>query len=56
MNVGSISNPLPPDLRASYVIVEANETGHTIEHVRVDYDHDAVVAALERSTTRAARG
>ena len=47
VNLGSISNPLPPDLRASYVIVEANETGHTIEHVRVDYDHDAVIAALE---------
>lgn len=47
VNLGSISNPLPPDLRASYVIVEANETGHTIEHARVEYDHDAVIAALD---------
>lgn len=47
VNLGSVSNPLPPDLRASYVIVDADETGHTIEHARVDYDHDAVVAALE---------
>jgi predicted phosphodiesterase len=47
VNLGSVSNPLPPDLRASYVIVEADETGHTIEHARVTYDHDAVVAALE---------
>jgi predicted phosphodiesterase len=47
VNLGSVSNPLPPDLRASYVFVDATETGHTIEHRRVDYDHDAVIAALE---------
>jgi predicted phosphodiesterase len=47
VNLGSVSNPHPPDLRASYVIVEASERRHTIEHVRVDYDHDAVIAALE---------
>ncbi len=47
INLGSVSNPLPPDLRASYVVVDADETSHRIEHVRVDYDHDAVIAALE---------
>jgi predicted phosphodiesterase len=47
INLGSVSNPVAPDLRASYVIVEADERGHTIGHRRVDYDHDAVVAALE---------
>lgn len=47
VNLGSVSNPVAPDLRASYVIVEATEAGHTIEHVRVDYDHDAVITALE---------
>ncbi len=47
INLGSVSNPVPPDLRASYVVVEGDELGHTIEHVRVEYDHDAVIAALE---------
>jgi predicted phosphodiesterase len=46
VNLGSISNPLPPDLRASYVLVEANAAGHTIEHARVEYDHDAVITQL----------
>lgn len=47
VNLGSVSNPVPPDLRASYVMVESDECGHAIEHVRVEYDHDAVVGALE---------
>ncbi len=47
VNLGSLSNPFARDLRASYVIVHSDERGHTIEHVRVDYDHEAVVAALE---------
>jgi predicted phosphodiesterase len=47
VNLGSVSNPVRPDLRASYVVVDADETGHTIEHRRVEYDHDAVIAALE---------
>ncbi len=47
VNLGSVSNPLPPDLRASYVIVEADDCGHTIQHARVGYDHIAVITALE---------
>jgi predicted phosphodiesterase len=47
VNLGSVSNPVGSDLRASYVIVEATDHAHTVEHVRVDYDHDAVVAMLE---------
>ncbi len=47
VNLGSVSNPLPPDLRASYVMVEADENEHTIEHVRVAYSHDTVVASLD---------
>jgi predicted phosphodiesterase len=47
VNLGSVSNPVQPDLRASYVIVEAAADGHTVEHVRVDYDHAAVIDALE---------
>ncbi len=47
VNLGSLSNPNSRDVRASYVIVEGDSAGHTIRHVRVDYDHDAVIAALE---------
>ncbi|MGZ6994918.1 MAG: metallophosphoesterase family protein [Acidimicrobiia bacterium] len=47
VNLGSVSNPLAPDLRASYVMVDAWETAHTIEHIRVEYDHEAVIASLE---------
>jgi predicted phosphodiesterase len=48
VNLGSVSNPLPPDLRASYAILEAGRSGYRIRHRRVDYDHAAVIAALER--------
>jgi diadenosine tetraphosphatase ApaH/serine/threonine PP2A family protein phosphatase len=47
VNLGSISNPVRPDLRASYVIVDADRHGYSLEHRRVAYDHDAVIAALE---------
>jgi predicted phosphodiesterase len=48
VNLGSVSNPLPPDLRASYAILEADESSYRIEHRRVDYDHQAVIAAAQR--------
>jgi predicted phosphodiesterase len=48
VNLGSVSNPVPPDLRASYVVVDAREDGYSIEHRRVAYDHDEVIAELER--------
>ena len=48
VNLGSVSNPLPPDLRASYAILSADAKGYEIEHRRVDYDHDAVIAELRR--------
>jgi diadenosine tetraphosphatase ApaH/serine/threonine PP2A family protein phosphatase len=48
VNLGSVSNPVAPDLRASYVLVDADPNGHRVEHRRVRYDHDAVVAELER--------
>ena len=48
VNLGSVSNPIPPDLRASYVILDADQTGYRIEHCRVDYSHKAVIAAVER--------
>lgn len=48
VNVGSVSNPIPPDLRASYVILEATSGQYRIEHYRVDYDREAVIQELER--------
>jgi predicted phosphodiesterase len=48
VNVGGVSNPLPPDLRASYAILTSSETGYQIEHRRVDYERAAVIRALEQ--------
>jgi predicted phosphodiesterase len=49
VNVGSVSNPITDDLRASYAIVHADPLGHQVEHRRVHYDRDAFLALLERS-------
>jgi predicted phosphodiesterase len=49
VNLGSVSNPITDDLRASYVIVHADDRGHRIEHRRVAYDRDAFLAVLDRS-------
>lgn len=48
VNVGSVSNPVPPDLRASYVILEAHRSGYRLEHRQVDYDRGEVIAAVQR--------
>jgi len=48
VNVGSVSNPYPPDLRASYLLLEADESGARLEPRRVEYDHQAVIDALCR--------
>ncbi len=48
VNVGSLSNPLAPDLRAGYVLLEAGPAGYGLEYRRVDYDREAVIAELER--------
>ncbi|MDA0351023.1 MAG: metallophosphoesterase family protein [Chloroflexi bacterium] len=45
--LGSVSNPLAPDLRASYVVLEADERGYEVEHRRVAYDLDASIAATD---------
>ena len=45
VNLGSVSNPLPPDLRATYIMLEANDSGYRLQHRWVDYDHQAVIAA-----------
>ncbi len=48
INLGCVSNPHPPDLRACYVIVEADASGYRIEHRRVEYDHEAVIEVIRR--------
>ncbi len=46
VNVGSISNPHHRDLRASYVIITADETSYRIEFHRVAYNTQAVIDAI----------
>lgn len=48
VNVGSVSNPLPPDLRASYVILEVDESGYRVDFRRADYNREAVIDVLNR--------
>jgi len=47
VNSGSVSNPYPPDLRASYVMLAADETSTRLQHRRVAYDHQRVIEALQ---------
>lgn len=49
VNLGSVSNPITDDLRASYVIIHADRQGHHVEHRRVSYDHEAVLERVARS-------
>lgn len=46
VNLGSISLQVLPDLRASYVILEATEHGYSVEFRKVNYDHQGVVDQL----------
>ena len=43
VNLGSISNPNTPDLRASYVTIETTNSGYSLEFQRVEYDYNAVI-------------
>ena len=49
VNLGSVSNPITDDLRASYAILHADRHQHTIEHRRVAYDRDAFLRTVARS-------
>ncbi|MBL7200392.1 MAG: metallophosphoesterase family protein [Anaerolineae bacterium] len=48
VNVGSVSLPFAPDLRASYVLLEVEGAGYRVRHRRVAYDRQAVIAAAQR--------
>lgn len=54
VNLGSVSNPITDDLRASYAIVHADRHGHTVEHRRVPYDRQAFLDAVAQSDHPAA--
>ena len=47
LNPGSISNPRPPDLRASYAILDAASDGYRVQHRQVEYDRERVVSQLQ---------
>jgi putative phosphoesterase len=49
VNVGSVGNPWSVDVRASYVLLDANPSGYELEQHRVAYDRSAVIEALRRS-------
>ena len=46
VNLGSVSLQVLPDLRASYVLLEADEAGYQLEIRKVDYDHEVVISQL----------
>ena len=47
LNPGSISNPLPPVLQASYMILDVSMNGYHVEHRKVDYDRDQVISQVQ---------
>ncbi|ETX07934.1 MAG: hypothetical protein ETSY2_08330 [Candidatus Entotheonella gemina] len=47
VNLGSVSNPMVPDLCAWYVLLEADASGYRLEHRQAAYDRSAVIAQLE---------
>jgi predicted phosphodiesterase len=49
INVGSVSNPVPPDTRASYVMLNANAAGYRVWFRRIIYDEQAVFDAITRA-------
>jgi predicted phosphodiesterase len=49
VNLGSVSNPITDDLRASYVILHAERHGHQVEHRRVSYDRDSFLGSVGSS-------
>lgn len=55
VNVGCVSNAFPPDLRASYVLLEAGRAGCRFEQRQVSYDREAAVSELQRVKHPAAR-
>jgi predicted phosphodiesterase len=55
INPGPVSNPLAPDLRAAYAILDVDIQHLEVTHRRVEYDHKAVIEAVQQSHHPAAR-
>jgi predicted phosphodiesterase len=49
INTGSISSPWAPDVRASYVLLDADDSSYQITFRRVAYDIDAVIEAVRQA-------
>src|SRR3546814_12438606 len=49
VNLGSVSNPIVDDLRASYVVLHSDRQGHLVEHRRVAYDRGAFLRTIAAS-------
>lgn len=49
INPGPVSNPLSPDVRAAYALLDATDTAYDITFHRVAYDTAAAIAATWRS-------
>lgn len=49
VNLGSVSNPMAPDLRASYILLDAGASGYWLQYRHVEYDHQTVIEAVEQS-------
>jgi predicted phosphodiesterase len=49
INLGSVSNPITPGLQATYVLLDANEHGYSIQLRHVDYDREAAIKAIKHS-------
>jgi predicted phosphodiesterase len=49
VNLGSVSNPKPPDLRATYVLLELTQSGIEFEHRAVLYDRKAFIDSVRQS-------
>lgn len=50
INPGSVSNNYTPDLRASYALLTADDSGYQVTYYRVDYDRRAALEATTRSS------
>jgi predicted phosphodiesterase len=49
VNLGSVSNPILDDRRATYAVLDADATSHRLAFHRVAYDHDEVIARTLRT-------
>lgn len=49
INPGSVGNPPPKDLRASFAILDADESGCNVSFYKTSFDTEAVIAAAEKA-------